>query len=106
MEWVIAILAVGCLFLTFQMVADYARHRALIAPRIRQLEQEADALRARIEAARGELEERRGQLEPAKGEIERLEQEYRDLQGQLEAERARQRGGLLFRRPPSRPRPQ
>ena len=91
MEWVIAALAVGCLFFAFQVIVDYIRYKAVIAPRIRQLEETKEELKGKLEAARGELDDKRGKLEPLKGEIERLEQEYRDLQRQIEAERGRQR---------------
>jgi len=84
MEWVIAALAVGCLFFAFQIVMDYIKYKAVIAPRIRQLEAAKEELRARIEATRGELDERRGKLDPIRGEIERLEQEYLELQRQIQ----------------------
>lgn len=91
MEWVIAALAVGCLFFAFQVIVDYIRYKAVIAPRIRQLEETKEELKGKLEAARGELDDKREKLEPLKGEIEQLEREYRDLQRQIEAERGRQR---------------
>lgn len=106
MEWVIAVLAVGCLFFAFQVVMDYVKYRAVVAPRMRQLEEAKEELRTRIEAARVELEQRRDQLEPLKGEIDGLEQEYRDLQRQIDEEKAHQQGrSLLPRRGASRVKP-
>jgi peptidoglycan hydrolase CwlO-like protein len=89
MEWVIAALAAGCLFFVFQVVVDHLRYKAVIAPRIRQLEETKGELEGKIEAARGELNDRRDKLDPLKGEIEQLERQCRDLQRQIEAERVR-----------------
>ena len=91
MEWVIAALAVGCLFFAFQVIVDYIRYKAVIAPRIRQLEETKEELKGKIEVARGELNDKRDKLEPLKGEIEQLEQEYQNLQQQIEAEQVRQK---------------
>lgn len=96
MEWVIAALAVGCLFFVFQVIVDYVRYKAVIAPRIRQLEETREELKGKIEAVRGELDDKRGKLEPLKGEIERLEREYRDLQRQIETERGRRKSPPPF----------
>ena len=84
MEWVIAALAVGCLFFAFQVIMDYVRYKGTVAPRIR-------LLKGKIEEARTDLDEKQGRLDPLKGEIGRLEREYLDLQGQIEEERAKQR---------------
>lgn len=92
MAWVIAILAVGCLFFAFQVVMDYIKYRAVVAPRMRQLEEAKEELKAKIEAAKAELNQRREQLDPLKEEIERLEAEYQELQRQIEEEQARQQG--------------
>jgi TolA-binding protein len=106
MEWVIAVLAVGCLFFAFQVVMDYIKYRAVVEPRLRQLEEAKEDLRARIAAAEQELGQRRDQLEPLKGEIDGLEQEFRELQRQIETEKAQQQGrSLLPRRGLGRTRP-
>lgn len=97
MEWVIALLAVGCLFFAAQVVIDYVRYRRAIEPRIERADEARRELRERIEAAEAELAEARGELEPAHDEVEQLEREYVDLQGQVEDETGRQRGG---RHPP------
>ena len=91
MEWVVAALAVGCLFFAFQIVADYVKYKAVVEPRIRRLEEAGKALRSRIEAARAELDERRERLDPLKKEIEDLERQYLDIQQQIEKERAGQK---------------
>ena len=89
MEWVIAILGIGCLFFAFQIVMDYLKYRAVVKPRIQRLEVAKEELRSRIEAAKAELGEERENLEPVRGEIDKLEQEYRDLQQQIVDERAK-----------------
>lgn len=96
MEWVIAALAVGCLFFALQVILDYVRYRSAIEPRIRQLEESREELKQRIEAARGELASRRDQLDPMREEIETLEREHQGIQRQIEAERSRQRSGSRF----------
>jgi DNA repair exonuclease SbcCD ATPase subunit len=87
MTWVIAVLAVGCLFFIFQIVVDYIKYQAVIAPRIRQLEETKQELEGKIQKVRATLDEKRGKLEPLKKEIERLEEEYLNLQQQIEAVR-------------------
>ena len=89
MEWVIAILGIGCLFFAFQIVMDYLKYRAVVKPRVQRLEVAKEELRSRIEAAKAELGETRENLEPVRGEIDKLEQEYRDLQQQIVDERAK-----------------
>jgi len=89
MEWVIAILAIGCLFFAFQIVMDYVKHKAVVGPRIEHLETARSELEARIEEAKGQLGETQDQLGPAKEEVEELEREYLDLQEQLQEERAK-----------------
>jgi len=89
MEWVIAILAVGCAFLVLQIVMDYFRYKAVIGPRIERLESAKKDLEIRIEASKDALVERQEKLGPAKEEVEKLEQEYQDLQEQVRQERER-----------------
>jgi len=91
MEWVIAALAVGCLFFAFQVIMDYVRYKGTVAPRIRMLEEAKEELKEKIEEARTDLDDKQGRLDPLKGEIDRLEREYLDLQGQIEEERAKQK---------------
>ena len=89
MEWVIAILGIGCLFFAFQIVMDYLKYRAVVKPRIHRLEIAKEDLRSRIDAAKAELGESRENLEPIRGEIDKLEQEYQELQQQILDERAK-----------------
>ena len=93
MEWVIALLAVGCLFFAAQVVVDYLRYRRAIEPRLERTEEARQDLRARLEAAETELEQTRAQLEPAHEEVERLEHEYDELHEQVKQAAARQRPG-------------
>ena len=87
MEWVIAVLAIGCAFFAVQIVMDYIKYKAVINPRIERLESAREELQARIDSSKGELAASEEKLGPAKEEIERLEQEYQDLQAQIRAER-------------------
>lgn len=108
MEWVIALLAVGCLFFSAQVVVDYLRYRRAIEPRLERAEEERQELKGRLQEAEAELEATRRELEPARGEVERLEREYAQLHDQIKDESARQRPGS--RRSPGeedrgRPRP-
>lgn len=87
MEWVIAILAIGCAFFAVQIVMDYIKYKAVINPRIERLESAREELQARIDSSKSELAVSEEKLGPAKEEIEKLEQEYQDLQTQIRAER-------------------
>ena len=89
MEWVIALLAVGCLFFAFQSLADYFKYKRVIAPRIQRLEAAKEELKTKIQEAKAHLEETRGQLGPLKGEINLLEKEYHELQQQVQEEQVR-----------------
>ena len=89
MEWVIAVLAIGCVFFAIQIVMDFVKYKAVVKPRIQRLESAKVELQARIDASKSELTESEEKLGPAKEEIERLEQEYQDLQTQIGAERDR-----------------
>ena len=91
MEWVITILAIGCVFFGFQIVVDYVKYKAVVNPRIKRLQAAKGELQVRIDASKIELAESEGKLGPAKEEIERLEQEYQDLQAEIRQER--ERGG-------------
>ena len=55
MEWVIAVLAIGCLFFAFQSIMDYVKHKAVVGPRIQRLESTRADLERRIEVAKGQL---------------------------------------------------
>ncbi len=90
MEWVLTILGVGCVFFAFQVVVDYVRYRRVIQPKIERLEALGEELRAKIDATRAGLGETAGELDPIKDEVGKLEQEYLDLQQQIEHERTKQ----------------
>ena len=94
MEWVIAILAIGCLFFAFQVVMDYVKHKAVVEPRIQRLESTRANLEKKIEEARKDLEEAQSELGPTKEELDSLEQEYVELQEQIRDERAKTRRRL------------
>ena len=91
MEWVIAILAIGCAFFAVQIVMDYIKYKAVINPRIERLESAREELQARIDLSKSELAVSEEKLGPAKEEIEKLEQEYQNLQTQIRAEREKRR---------------
>ena len=72
MEWITALLAVGCLFIAAQVVVDYLRYRRALEPRLETARSAGEQLRHRMEAARRELAERRKEgdsvrLEPGDG---------------------------------------
>lgn len=87
MEWVIAILSIGCLFFVFQIIFGYLKHKSVVASRLSRLEESRNDLEARIEEARDELSKSRSDLGPAKEAVETLEQEYQSLQDQIKSER-------------------
>jgi chromosome segregation ATPase len=89
MEWVIAALAMGCVFFTFQVVMDYVRYRSVIKPRMEQLEQTRAELKQRLAQAQGDVEERRGELDPLRTQVEEIEAERMDLERRLQDERSR-----------------
>ena len=93
MEWVIALLAVGCVFFAAQVVIDYVRYRRAIEPRFDRADEAKQDLRQRIEVAEAELKTARAELDPARGEVEALEREYDDLHDQVKEESTRQRSG-------------
>ncbi len=93
MEWVVIVLAVGCLLFAAHAVAEYLRRRRALAPKIQRLEETRETLQAEVQASKNELDERRGKLPPLKEELHQLENESRELQQQLQQERARQKPG-------------
>ena len=91
MEWVIALLAVGCIFFAAQVVIDYVRYRRAIEPRLDRADEAKRDLRERITAAEAELQTTRAEMDPARAEVETLEAEYNDLHEQVKEETTRQR---------------
>ena len=91
MEWVLAILGVGCVFFAFQVVVDFIRYRRVIQPKIERLEALREELRVKIDATRAGLGETAGELDQIKDEVGKLEQDYLDLQQQIEQERTKDR---------------
>lgn len=100
MEWVIALLAVGCVFFAAQVIVDYLRYRRAIEPRLDRADEAKQDLRERIAVAEAELVATRSELDPARSEVEVLETEYNDLHEQVKQEMDRQRSGT---RPPLEP---
>ena len=91
MEWVLAVLGIGCVFFAFQIVMDYIRYRKIIKPKIARLEAAKEELGAKIEAAKAGLSESQEQLDPMREEVGKLEREYLDLQEQIQEEREKQK---------------
>ena len=58
MEWMTALVAVGCLFIAGQVVIDYLRYRRALAPRLESARNSGEQLRDRMEAVRRELARR------------------------------------------------
>jgi predicted nucleic acid-binding Zn-ribbon protein len=91
MEWVIALLAVGCVFFGVQVIVDYVKYKRVIEPRIDRIEKTKADLRSRIEEAEAELGHARGEIGPAKDELQRLQREYQDIHEAVQDETARHR---------------
>ncbi|MEE2659606.1 MAG: hypothetical protein VX733_13955 [Candidatus Latescibacterota bacterium] len=90
MDWVIALLAVGCIFFATQIAIDYFRYRKTIEPKIERAEALKEDLKGRIHEAEGELGRNREGLEPIKDEVARLERDYADLSEEVRDETQRQ----------------
>ena len=91
MEWVIALLGVGCVYFSAQVVVDYIKYKRALDPKLEQMAAARQNLEERIAASESELEQAREALGPSKAEVERLEEEYRDIHEQVKDELARQR---------------
>ena len=89
MEWVTALLAVGCLFIAGQVVVDYLRYRRALEPRLESARSSGEQLRDRMEAARRELARRRRETRARRGmEEEPAEGSGDELPGRREAIRS------------------
>lgn len=93
MEWVIALLGVGCVYFSAQVVVDYIKYKRTLEPKLAQMAATRQNLEERIAASESELERAHGDLGPSRAEVERLEGEYRDVHEQVKDEIARQRSG-------------
>lgn len=91
MEWVVALLAIGCLVFILHMVSDYFKRRQELEPKIRRLEEARGKLQAEIQDSKGALDKQRGQLFPLREELTQLEREARELQQQAPAKKPRQK---------------
>lgn len=93
MEWVVALLALGCLVFILHMVSDYCKRRQELEPKIQRLDEAKGKLQQEINNTRGALEEQRGQLYPLREQLSNLEQESRQLQQQAPARKPRSKPG-------------
>ena len=91
MEWVVAVLALGCLVFILHMVSDFYRRRQEMEPKIRRLEEAKGKLQAEIQNSKGTLDEQRDKLFPLREELTQLEREARQLQQQAPAKKPRQK---------------
>ncbi len=91
MEWVLALLAVGCLFFAAQVVIDYYRYKRAIEPRLDRADELKDELQVKIDQANEQLAQTRSTLEPAREEVAQLDREYTELQNQVRQETEQQR---------------
>ena len=87
MEWVIAILSIGCLCFIFQIIFGYLRHKSVVASRLQRLEESRNDIEQRIREAKEKLDKSRSDLGPAKEAVETLEEEHKSLQNQIKLER-------------------
>lgn len=90
MDWVIAVIGIGCVYFAVHVVVDYLNYKRVVEPKMERLQQVKEELRAKISESETELADSRGALEPAREEVERLEREYQDLHRQVTEETARQ----------------
>ncbi len=93
MEWVVALLALGCLLFILHMLSDYYKRRQDLEPKIRRLEEAKSKLQHEVGNARGALEEQRGKLSPMREEVSQMEEEARHLQQQVPARKPRTKPG-------------
>ena len=91
MEWVVALLAIGCLVFILHMVSDYFKRRQELEPKIRRLEEARGKLQAEIQDSKGALDKQRGQFFPLREELTQLEREARELQQQAPVKKPRQK---------------
>lgn len=91
MEWVVAVLALGCLIFILHMVSDYFKRRQEMEPKIQRLEEAKEKLQAEIQNSKGALDEQRGELSPLRQELTQLEQEAREIQQQIPGKRPRKK---------------
>ena len=91
MEWVIALLAIGCLFFAFQIAMDYIKYNRTLQPKIQRLKQTKKELEGKIAETTTTLNTSRSQLPPIQEEVEALEREFHDLRRQTEEERQKPR---------------
>ena len=91
MEWVLALLAVGCLFFAAQVIIDYYRYKRAIEPRLDRADELRDELQGKIDQANEQLTETRSTLDPVREEVAQLEREYSELQNQVRQETDQQR---------------
>ena len=91
MEWVIALLGVGCVFFAAQVVVDFIKYKRAIEPKLERLEETKAELRSKIEATEAELRQTRDGLEPSRTDVERLEREHEDVVRQVDEEEEKQR---------------
>jgi len=87
MEWVIAILSIGCLCFIFQIIFGYLRHKSVVTSRLQRLEESRNDIEQRILQAKEKLDKSRSDLGPAKEAVETLEEEHQSLQNQIKLER-------------------
>ena len=82
MEWVVVVLALGCLIFIAHMLSDYLKRKRDLEPKLRRLDEAKEKLQAQIQASKGTLDEQRGQLLPLRDELSQIEQEARAMQQQ------------------------
>ena len=91
MEWVVALLAIGCVFFAIQVIVDFVKHKQAIEPKIERTRQVKEQLQARIADAEAELNDARSGLDPARAEVQELEREYNEIHDEVEREASKQR---------------
>jgi DNA gyrase/topoisomerase IV subunit A len=87
MEWVVALLAIGCLFLAFHIAMNYIKYKRLLGPRRERLDQAHEELEAKIAAAEKGLDEDRQHLQPLRDDVNDIDNQFHQARQQVNQER-------------------
>ena len=91
MEWVVVVLALGCMIFIAHMLSEYLKRKQELEPKLRRLDEAKEKLQVQIRASKDTLDEQRGQLSPLRDELSQIEQEARNLQQHPSQKKPRQK---------------
>ncbi len=90
MEWVIALLAIGCIFFAIQVVVDFVKYKREIEPKIMRSQEMKEQLQTKIRATEADLAKAHSGLNPVREQVQELEKEHEEMNSQIESETAKQ----------------